>query len=161
MKIENAEEILVKMASLLQDAGVLEKTASRDTQELDAIAGSIMFIADQLDMTGASAAASRLDAALAKMAEAGCSPDIEKSAEPVEDKAMILKAAATALIRIADRLDELEMGAAEDVDLALTALAGLCMCECLKCIKARADSEHCHNADTNCFIVGDEAPKSV
>jgi hypothetical protein len=156
MRVQNADDILVKMASLLQDAGVLEKTAAPEsTPELDAIAGSIMSIADQLDMAGAGVAAERLDTALARMAEAGCSPDIrEAAAEPAGDRAVVLKAAATTLIRIADRLDELEMAAANDIDRALTALSGLCMCKCSKCSAAQSAAEHCHNADTQCFAAG-------
>lgn len=154
MRVQNADEILVKMASLLEDAGVLEKTASPESApELDAIAGSIMSIADQLDMAGETVAAERLDAALAKMAEAGCMPEVKEAAsEAAGDKDVVLKAAATTLIRIADKLDALELDAAVDVDRALMALAELCICKCENCSTAQSASDHCHHADTGCGV---------
>jgi hypothetical protein len=163
MRVQNADEILVKMASLLEDAGVLEKTAAPEsTPELDAIAGSIMSIADQLDMAGADVAAARLDAALGRMAEVGCKPEIKDAAEqPAGDKDVVLKAAATTLIRIADKLDELEMAAAADIDRALMALAGACTCKCATCSQAQVPADHCRNADTGCVMVGGPKPEPL
>ena len=158
MRVQNADEILVKMASLLEDAGVLEKTASPEsTPELNAIAGSIMSIADQLDMAGADVAATRLDAALAKMAEVGCMPEVKEAAsEPAGDKDVVLKAAATTLIRIADKLDAMELDAAADIDRALMALAEACMCSCKKCAMAQAATDHCHDEKAGCTAGGGE-----
>lgn len=157
MRVQNADEILVKMASLLEDAGVLEKTASpENAPELNAIAGSIMSIADQLDMAGADVAATRLDAALSKMAEVGCMPEIKAAGEPAGDKDVVLKAAATTLIRIADKLDAMELDAAADIDRALMALAELCICKCENCSTAQSANDHCHNANTGCAVGGGE-----
>ena len=159
MRVQNADEILVKMASLLEDAGVLEKTASESTPELNAIAGSIMSIADQLDMAGADVAATRLDAALAKMAEVGCMPEVKAAGEPAGDKDVVMKAAATTLIRIADKLDAMELDAAADIDRALMALAEVCMCSCKKCAMAQAGTDHCHDEKAGCTVgSGEEKP---
>ena len=155
MRAQNPEEILVKMASLLEEAGVLEKTASsEENTELNAMAGSIMAIADQLDSAGAEFAAARLDDALGKLAETGCQPrEMETIAQASEgvDTDIVLKAAATTLIRISDRLDELDIEAARDVDRALAALAGRCMCPCPRCAGARGPGDHCGNAEMHCY----------
>lgn len=147
MRVQNPEEILVKMASLLKEAGVLEQEKTTGAAELNAMAGSIMVIADQLDRAGAEIAASRLDDALGRLAEAGCRPDMPELDNAEADRNIVLKAATTTLIRIADRLDDLEATAAQDVDRALAALAGRCMCQCPMCAKKR----HCRNADTHCY----------
>lgn len=148
----NAEEILLKMASLLEESGVLEKRASGS--ELNGIAGSMMVIADHLDAVGADIAASRLDSALEKLARVGCHPDVP-SADSVAglDRETLLKAASTILIGVADRLDGMESEAAYDVDRALEALAGRCMCPCVRCAAAMGPKGHCGNADTKCHIV--------
>lgn len=154
MRTQNPEEILVKMASLLEEAGVLEKTASsEENAELNAMAGSIMAIADQLDIAGAAAAATRLDDALGKLAEVGCRPELpEVKADAEANRDVVLKAAATTLIRIADRLDEMEIDAVRDLDCALAAMAGSCMCPCSMCANAQSANDHCGNPDTHCYM---------
>lgn len=155
MRAQNPEEILVKMASLLEEAGVLEQTtSSEENTELNAMAGSIMAIADQLDSAGAEIAAARLDDALGKLAETGCQPQgtaiIARDSKGME-KDIVLKAAATTLIRISDRLDELDIKAARDIDRALAALAGKCMCPCPRCANAHEPSDHCGNVEMHCY----------
>lgn len=125
----NADALAASMASLLEDAGMLEKQASDEAAntELDALAGSLLTVADQLDQAGLEEAAVHVDQAVAGVAEhlpkcPNCSdPEGELTVEP----AVIAQASATTLIRLADRFDAMgHEKIARSIDGALAVLAG-------------------------------------
>lgn len=136
-------EYAAKMSDLLRDAGVIERRASdRRMEELDALAGSLVAVADQLDAAGFSEAAASLDAAMEAVAKhmpecpkgeghcpgcscgcAHCPCPSEKEASGIEP-ALVAKASAITLIRLADRFDALGTeDVASGIDSALDVLA--------------------------------------
>lgn len=144
LSTSRGEEYAAQMASLLQEAGVIEKKASdKKAEELDALAGSILAVADQLDAAGMEEAASRLGSALEAVAKhmpkcpkgdghcpgcncgcAHCPCPQEKKAHLDADPSLIVKAASATLIRLADRFDTLGYeDVASGIDGALTAIA--------------------------------------
>jgi len=125
----NADALAASMASLLEDAGMLEKQASDEAAntELDALAGSLITVADQLDQAGLEEAAARVDQAVSDISEhlpkcPNCAaPEGELTVEP----AVIAQASATTLIRLADRFDAMgHKKIVHSIDGALAALAG-------------------------------------
>lgn len=167
MYSENADALAASMASLLEEAGMLEKQASDEevSTELDALAGSLLTVADQLDQAGMEEAAARVDQAVADVAEylPKC-PDCPASeGEFAVEPRVIAQASATTLIRLADRFDAMDHEKiVRSIDGALAVLAGKkkdkdegedekkekskkakCECDCKKC-KA---NKHCAKCD--------------
>jgi len=141
-------EYAAKMSDLLREAGVIKRRASdQRMEELDALAGSLVAVADQLDAAGFSEAAASLDAALEAVAKhmpacpkgdghcpgctcgcahCPCPPEKdEKDEKKAEiEPALVAKASAITLIRLADRFDALGTeDVASGIDGALDVLA--------------------------------------
>jgi hypothetical protein len=123
----SAETIALKMNSLLQEAGVIEKAASNlEAEEARVLATSLLQVADQMDRAGAEEAASHADSALSQLAEDGIAPisGVEVMASDIEPE-LLLKAASATLLRLSDRFDAMGKEAvADEIDKALGILAG-------------------------------------
>jgi hypothetical protein len=149
MEVSNAENILIKMAGLLEESGVIKSSQKQQSpnHELNDIAISLVKAADQLDMIGEEVVVSHLDKALEKLACAGCHiPENVEIDEISTDANLVIKAASTALIKIADLLDYLDYDASKHVDSALIVLAGKCRCDCKKC----KCGDHCNDDSKKC-----------
>jgi len=122
----NAETIALEMNRLLQDVGMIRKSASDlEAEEGRVLATSLLQVADQMDGAGAEEAASHADKALAQLAEDGIAPISADMPPKLELEAgLVLKAAAATLIRLSDRFDAMGNDAVSDeIDKALTSLA--------------------------------------
>jgi len=121
--MKNSDQIVAGMVALLEDSGVLEKKASGD--ELVAIAGSLVRVADLADAAGAPDVADAVSMALGNLAEKGVEAEVAMPGADAELTApdLVLKAEADTLIRIADRLDKMgHEEAASALDIALSHL---------------------------------------
>jgi len=150
----NSDALATRMAGLLEEAGILEKQASDEMgTELDALASSLLVVADQLDQAGLEEAASYVDQAVSDVAQhlpkcPDCAvPEGNLSVEP----SVIAQASVTTLIRLADRFDAIgHEKIARSIDGALTVLAGKkekkddsCPCGCKACKKGNKHCKKC------------------
>ena len=122
--MNNSNEILFKMNSLLEEASMIKKEASAD-DEIKGLASSLLHVSDYLDTIGEKEASFFIDEALSILA----SDDITINHVDISDVSnistdIITKASISTLLRLSDRFDELnKQSVSDNIDMALTILS--------------------------------------